>query len=186
VAKTKLRRDTNQLRQNDTFGVILDTFYDRRNGYLFYNEPARRRADQAVTDEGNLNPIGPGDGMCAPAASTRLDRGDGIPFKSLRIQSGTNQVWGINIRVSFAARTSGRTQPYRPRRRVPGGMFLVFARRHTRWPRPSRASKNELKPYGIARRRRIDRCAPIHTDCHRRRRSDAKYGVTANLRRTSR
>ena len=31
----ELRRDTNQLRQNDTFGVILDTFYDRRNGYLF-------------------------------------------------------------------------------------------------------------------------------------------------------
>src|SRR5262245_12524547 len=25
----ELRRDTNQLRQNDTFGVILDTFYDR-------------------------------------------------------------------------------------------------------------------------------------------------------------
>ena len=32
----ELRRDTNQLRQNDTFGVILDTFYDCRNGYLFY------------------------------------------------------------------------------------------------------------------------------------------------------
>ena len=31
----ELRRDTNQLRQNDTFGVIFDTFHDRRNGYLF-------------------------------------------------------------------------------------------------------------------------------------------------------
>ncbi|MGC4083078.1 MAG: carbohydrate binding family 9 domain-containing protein, partial [Vicinamibacterales bacterium] len=52
----ELRRDTNQLRQNDTFGVILDTFYDRRNGYLFYTNPLGARADQAVTDEGNLNP----------------------------------------------------------------------------------------------------------------------------------
>jgi len=43
----ELRRDTNQLRQNDTFGVIFDTFHDRRNGFLFYTnrsgrEPIRR------------------------------------------------------------------------------------------------------------------------------------------------
>src|SRR3954447_13710523 len=31
----ELRRDTSQLRQNDTFGVIFDTFHDRRNGFLF-------------------------------------------------------------------------------------------------------------------------------------------------------
>ena len=41
VVANELRRDTNQLRQNDTFGVILDTFYDRRNGYLFYTNPLR-------------------------------------------------------------------------------------------------------------------------------------------------
>jgi hypothetical protein len=51
----ELRRDTNQLRQNDMFGVIFDTFYDRRNGFLFYTNPLGARADQAVTDEGNLN-----------------------------------------------------------------------------------------------------------------------------------
>ena len=52
----ELRRDTNQLRQNDTFGVILDTFHDRRNGFLFYTNPLGARAEQAVTDEGTLNP----------------------------------------------------------------------------------------------------------------------------------
>ena len=31
----EMRRDTNQLRQNDTFAVLFDTFHDRRNGYLF-------------------------------------------------------------------------------------------------------------------------------------------------------
>ena len=30
----ELRRDTQQLRQNDTFGVMFDTFYDRRNGVI--------------------------------------------------------------------------------------------------------------------------------------------------------
>ena len=32
----EMRRDTSQLRQNDTFAVFFDTFYDRRNGYNFY------------------------------------------------------------------------------------------------------------------------------------------------------
>jgi hypothetical protein len=32
----ELRRDTNGLRQNDHIGVMFDTFYDRRNGFMFY------------------------------------------------------------------------------------------------------------------------------------------------------
>ncbi|MGD9906640.1 MAG: hypothetical protein AB7U83_24500, partial [Vicinamibacterales bacterium] len=32
----EMRRDTGQLRQNDTFAVLFDTFHDRRNGYIFY------------------------------------------------------------------------------------------------------------------------------------------------------
>ena len=85
----ELRRDTNQLRQNDTFGVILDTFYDRRNGFLFYTNPLGARADQAVTDEGNLNVD------WNPVWDVRTGRFDGgwtvemaIPFKSLRYRSG--------------------------------------------------------------------------------------------------
>ena len=35
----ELRRDTNQMRQNDHFGVGFDTFYDRRSGYMFYANP---------------------------------------------------------------------------------------------------------------------------------------------------
>ena len=41
----ELRRDTNQLRQNDQFGVMFDTFHDRRNGFLFYTNPLGARAD---------------------------------------------------------------------------------------------------------------------------------------------
>ena len=88
-----------QLRQNDTFGVILDTFYDRRNGYLFYTNPLGARANQAVTDEGTLNPD------WNPVWDVRPGRFNGgwtvemrIPFKSLRYRSGASQVWGINIR----------------------------------------------------------------------------------------
>ena len=51
----ELRRDTNQLRQNDMFGALLDTFHDRRNGFNFYTNPLGARADQVVSNEGNPN-----------------------------------------------------------------------------------------------------------------------------------
>ncbi len=39
----EMRRDTAQLRQNDMFGVLLDTFHDRRNGFNFYTNPLGAR-----------------------------------------------------------------------------------------------------------------------------------------------
>jgi hypothetical protein len=82
----ELRRDTTQLRQNDTFGVIPDTFDDRRNGYLLCTNPLGARADQAVTDEGTLNPD------WNPVWDVRTGRFDGgwtvemrIPFKVNRL-----------------------------------------------------------------------------------------------------
>jgi hypothetical protein len=51
----ELRRDTNQLRQNDHFGIMFDTFYDRRSGFAFYANPLGARADYSVVDEGAPN-----------------------------------------------------------------------------------------------------------------------------------
>ena len=51
----ELRRDTNQLRQNDHIGVSFDTFYDRRSAFLFYTNPLGARADYSVVDEGAPN-----------------------------------------------------------------------------------------------------------------------------------
>ena len=46
----EMRRDTSQLRQNDTFAAFFDTFYDRRNGFNFYTNPLGARADQQFTN----------------------------------------------------------------------------------------------------------------------------------------
>ena len=51
----ELRRDTNQMRNNDHFGVGFDTFYDRRSGYMFYANPIGGFADYSVVDEGAPN-----------------------------------------------------------------------------------------------------------------------------------
>ncbi len=95
----EMRRDTSQLRQNDTFTAFFDTFYDRRNGYNFYTNPLGARADQQFTNEGNPN------SDWNPVWDVRTGRFDGgwtlemeIPFKSLRYRSGTPQLWGIQLR----------------------------------------------------------------------------------------
>jgi len=181
----ELRRDTNQLRQNDTFGVILDTFYDRRNGYLFYTNPLGARADQAVTDEGNLNPD------WNPVWDVRTGRFDGgwtvemaIPFKSLRYNSGANQVWGINIRRVIRRKNEWtHLTPIPAAAGVPGGMFRLSRAGTLVGLDLPEASKNvELKPYGIARSTTDRAVAPqTHHDRPGDVGVDAKYGVTANL-----
>ena len=104
----ELRRDTTQLRQNDTFGVMFDTFYDRRSGFMFYTNPLGAVADYSVVDEGQSNTD------WNPVWSVRTGRFDGgwsvemaIPFKTLRYRSGPAHVWGIQLRRAIRERTSG-------------------------------------------------------------------------------
>ena len=95
----ELRRDTGQLRQNDTFGVGFDTFYDRRSGFMFYTNPLGALAEYAIIDEGAPN------ADWNPVWEVRTGRFEGgwtvemaIPFKSLRYRSGESQVWGFQLR----------------------------------------------------------------------------------------
>ena len=48
----EMRRDTFQLRSNDSFSVMLDTFLDRRNGVAFLVTPIGGFSDFAITNEG--------------------------------------------------------------------------------------------------------------------------------------
>lgn len=95
----ELRRDTNQLRNNDHFGVMFDTFYDRRSGFMFYTNPLGALADYSVVDEGQSN----SDWNPVWSSHTGLFEGGwtvemAIPFKTLRYRSGPGQVWGIQLR----------------------------------------------------------------------------------------
>ena len=98
IRATELRRD-NDFDNDDIFEIILDTFYDRRNGYLFRINPRGTQYDATVTNEGqttNRNWDEKWD------SQTRITE-DGwsaeiaIPFKSLRFLSGDRLVWGANF-----------------------------------------------------------------------------------------
>ena len=106
-----MRRDTNQLRQNDTFAVLFDTFHDRRNGYLFYANPIGGLADSQITDEGPPNV----DWNTVWDVKTgrlrrRLDDRDGDPVQVAALPARAASRPGASTSgASSAGRTSGRT-----------------------------------------------------------------------------
>ncbi|MDX2129303.1 MAG: DUF5916 domain-containing protein [Chloroherpetonaceae bacterium] len=92
------RRDFSWWRE-DNFNIILDTYHDKRNGYLFVTNPNGARADALIIDNGvgfNVDWNGVWD-----AASTRTEFGwfaeIKIPFTTLKFSEQEEQIWGINF-----------------------------------------------------------------------------------------
>jgi hypothetical protein len=100
VTANEMRRDNNTIWQNDGIGFSFDTFYDRRNDYLFNVNPVGGRTDGHVMNEGTIN-----NNDWNPVwdfATARFENGwtieAAIPFKSLRYRGGSAQVWGFQMR----------------------------------------------------------------------------------------
>ena len=55
MVANELRRDHFNLYENENFGMVLDTFHDKRNAYMFYTTPLGGLYDGLVTDETNSN-----------------------------------------------------------------------------------------------------------------------------------
>ena len=94
------RARDNQLQSDDTFEIILDTFHNRQDGFLFRTNPLGTKFDSTITDEGrreNRN----WDERWRVAATTS-DVGwtleIEIPFQSLRMADEEEQRWGIDFK----------------------------------------------------------------------------------------
>ncbi len=86
-------------RDQDTFEILLDTFADRRNGFVFSTNSEGAKADTQVANEGrDVNP-----NWDAVWWVESRKTNDGwiaefrIPFKTLRFEAGDGQTWGINF-----------------------------------------------------------------------------------------
>lgn len=84
---------------NDTFDLVLDTFHDQRNGYVFATNAAGAKADSQMINEGRetnsswdavwyVKTTVVDDGWIAEMA---------IPFKSLKFREAAVQTWGLNF-----------------------------------------------------------------------------------------
>jgi hypothetical protein len=84
---------------SDGFRVILDTFHDGRNGYVFATNPAGAKWDSQTSNEGresNANWDGIWD-VAARIGETGWFAEIRIPFRTLKFTSAELQDWGVNF-----------------------------------------------------------------------------------------
>lgn len=98
VRASELRRD-NTLDSDDTFSVLLDTYLDNRNAFVFRVNPRGTRFDALVRNESRFYYADWDEQWTAAAAMT--DTGWTvemvIPFKVLRFRNAATQTWGLNF-----------------------------------------------------------------------------------------
>jgi hypothetical protein len=184
LVANELRRDhTNVFNGGDNISIVLDTFYDRRNGVFFQTNPLGAVRDQAISE-----------GQQIVAWNTVWDvrsvrTGDGwtfemeIPFKSLRYRRPGPQVWGINVRriVKWKNETSSLTAL--PRSYGIGGISQMHAAGTlVGLTAPPLAKNFEVKPYAVAAVTTDNVAAdPFSNDFGPNAGVDVKYGITSSL-----
>ncbi|MEQ1908962.1 MAG: DUF5916 domain-containing protein [Vicinamibacterales bacterium] len=180
----EMRRDSMNVVRNENFAIYFDTFYDRRNAFLFELSPIGGIYDATVTNE-----RGPGNTDYNPVWERQAGRFEqgwivemAIPFRALRYRSGASQVWGVNVRrtvrwkneESFIQRMPPNQGSVIFQISLGGTLVGIDA--------PSGSKNLELKPYAITGVS-SDRLSkpPVDKDLARDAGFDLKYGLTQNL-----
>ena len=179
----EMQRDSVQLINNERFSVAFDTFYDRRNAMVFMVSPIGGFRDEEITDEGRPNLD------WNPVWNVRTGRFDGgwtvemeIPFKSLRYQPGTSQLWGLQLgrRIRWKNETAYLTPI--PASGGPGMFRVSAAATLTGLKVPSGNRRFEIKPYAIGSLATDVNAVPaVSNNGAGDFGVDVKYGVTQNL-----
>ena len=107
IVATEMRRDSSRLFDEDNFQVILDTFRDSRNGYMFVTNPLGAKLEQQIFEEGGGNARGSAsninkdwNGVWDAAAKRTADgwvAEIAIPVVTVRSPAVPVQNWGINF-----------------------------------------------------------------------------------------
>jgi hypothetical protein len=98
IIASQMKRDFNP-GTDDNFQIVIDTYGDKRNGYLFITNPNAARTDVLISQNGQSSNSS-WDGVWN-VKTTRTAQGwfaeFEIPFSTLRFTKGKKQVWGINF-----------------------------------------------------------------------------------------
>jgi hypothetical protein len=184
MVANELRRDSSNLIQNEHFVVALDTFHDRRNGFLFMVSALGGMLEEAFVDERNPNRD------WNPVWEGRAGRFDGgwsvemaIPFKSLRYRPGSGHLWGIQLNRYIRWKNERTWVSLQPRQYGPAPHRASVAATLTGLETPPLSKNLEIKPYAIAglTTDRTARPFPVENDRDGDVGLDVKYGVTSGL-----
>jgi hypothetical protein len=172
-----IRKDFDESNQ-DVFQVILDTFRDRRNGYVFQTNPEGARGDRQVANEGReVNR------SWDAIWRVETDRFEGgwsvemaIPFRSLRFDP-ENDAWGINF--GRLLRRENEISYWAPIPRAYTFNRLSLAGDLEGLPRATAGRDLRVKPFALGETVRETGGTEFENDAEVG--VDAKYGLTQGL-----
>ena len=178
----EMRRDNLGIFGNDNLGILLDTFYDRRNGIIFNINPISGRLDGQMFDERSFNTD------WNPIWETQAGRFEGgwtvevaFPFKSTRYRPGRAQVWGLQVRRSVPRLNEHSYLAPLPAEQGASGLFMSsLTAAVVGLEAPDSGRTLEIKPYAIADLS-SDRARDISNDPSGDLGLDVKVGVTQGL-----
>ena len=184
IIANEMKRDSYSMFGNETFSVVLDTYYDRRNGFNFITNALGALFDATITNERTPNLDW---NAVWDVRTGRFEQGwtleMAIPFKSLRYRTGAAQTRGINFQRNVAS--TNETSFLTP---IPAALAFQGMFRFSSAPTlvgvevPESGTRLEVKPYAIS---------DVTTDLNATPRLsndpggdfgvDVKYGVTQGL-----
>ena len=192
LVATEMRRDADRLLDEDNFQVILDTFNDSRNGYMFVTTPLGAKLEQQISEEGegntraglaNLNVNRNWDGVWDVAARI-TDEGwtaeIAIPLTTVRFADASEQTWGLNFMRNI--RRKNEQVFWSPIPKAYGLTRVSMAGAVVGLQGLSHGMDLKLKPYVVAGVRDAQPGAGLQNVSFLRDvGADVKYGVTGGL-----
>jgi hypothetical protein len=165
--------------EQDSFELILDTFADRRNGFVFVVNPAGAKSDTQIANEGR--DVNTNWDAVWTVATTRSESGwtaeIRIPFKTLRFERGADRIWGVNF--SRHIRRKNEVDYWSPVPRVYNLYRASMAGTLAGLPDASQGQNLRVKPWISGDVTRGLAGGDFDPDVHAG--LDVKYGVTPSL-----
>jgi hypothetical protein len=184
IIANEMRRDSNNIFQNDNVQIVVDTFYDRRSGVLFQTNALGALSDQEVSDERNFNRDW---NTVWDVKAARTEQGWSaefvIPFKSLRYRASGPQTWGFNIQRRIPWKNERSYLTAVPASYGGRGIYkMSSAATLVGLEVPPQGRNLELKPYGISAVTTNRQATPaVSNDLTGDAGFDVKYGLTKGL-----
>jgi hypothetical protein len=196
IVRGEIRRDAD-LKEQDSFLILLDTYRDRQNGFVFGTTPAGIEHDGQVVKEGEGGfggPSGTGAGPSGQTGAANLNW-DGtwtvvtsvdsagwsaefrIPFETLRYGGGAAQAWGLNF--ARYIRRKNEEDFWAPMSRQ-YSLFRVSQAGTLEGLEPPARRVAMVTPYALGTLRR-NYAAGLEADASADFGGDAKFGVTPGL-----
>jgi uncharacterized protein DUF5916/cellulose/xylan binding protein with CBM9 domain len=153
ILASAMRVDS-EMSQDDSITIVLDTFHDRRNGFLLAVNPLGGKTDALLRNEGEEVNVD-WDGLW-DVATQRDSLGwtveIAIPFKTLRFSRADSQTWGFNVRRYITRRQEQSFWKPMPRKigSVPGYRVSEFGEMRG-LSNIAKGGRYQFEPYSLLR-----------------------------------